>query len=53
MSLSAIFENGQGYKPRILVWPGQEKDSAGKATSQSWIEYDLVPSAGSQRKPVQ
>jgi hypothetical protein len=27
-----MFEKGQGYKPCILVWPGQEKDSAGKST---------------------
>jgi hypothetical protein len=27
-----MFEKGQGYKPSILLWPGQEKDSAGKAT---------------------
>lgn len=38
----AMFEKGQGYKPCILVWPGQEKDSAGKPTWPSWIEYDLV-----------
>jgi hypothetical protein len=37
-----MFEEGQGYKPCILLLPGREKDSAGKATWPSWIEYDLV-----------
>jgi Glycosyl hydrolases family 16 len=37
----AMFEKGQGYKPCILLWPGQ-KDSAGKATWPGWLEYDMV-----------
>jgi hypothetical protein len=40
--IHAMFEKGQGYNPCILLWPGQEKDSADKATWPSWIEYDLV-----------
>ena len=40
--IRARFPKGAGTKPCILLWPGQERDSANKATWPSWIEYDLV-----------
>jgi Glycosyl hydrolases family 16 len=40
--IRAKFPKGAGTKPCILLWPGSERDAAGKATWPSWIEYDLV-----------
>jgi hypothetical protein len=40
--IHAKFPRGAGTKPCILLWPGQERDSAGKATWPYQIEYDLV-----------
>jgi hypothetical protein len=40
--IRASFPKGAGTKPCILLWPGSERDSAGKVTWPSWIEYDLV-----------
>jgi hypothetical protein len=38
----ARFPKGAGTKPCILLWPGTERDSAGKPTWPYQIEYDLV-----------
>src|SRR6185436_6117822 len=46
--IRASFPKGAGTLPCILLWPGQERDSANKATWPSWIEYDLVET-GSER----
>jgi beta-glucanase (GH16 family) len=38
----ARFPGAAGTKPCILLWPGTERDVAGKATWPYQIEYDLV-----------
>jgi licheninase len=40
--IRARFPKGAGTKPCILLWPGTERDSAGKPTWPYQIEYDLV-----------
>lgn len=40
--IRASFPKGAGTKPCILLWPGTERDSAGKPTWPHQIEYDLV-----------